>query len=85
VAGDLYDRIRRRSEGQKRFSTAAPDPSLNRSCPMLENLRRELGIPDSVLTSLSPAEVQRITAQKNLEPPPGSRPEDGGKDTEPKV
>jgi len=69
---DLYDRLRQRGAGKKRFSTAAPDPSQERSCPTLESLRRELGIPDSVLTSLSPAELQRITARKM---------EDGGQKT----
>jgi NAD-dependent dihydropyrimidine dehydrogenase PreA subunit len=80
---DLYDRIRRRSAGQKRFSTGAQGPLSGRSCPTLEGLRRELGIPESVLTSLSPAELQRITAQKGQKPASSDpRPEDGGKDKE---
>jgi ferredoxin len=63
VAGDVYERIRNRSAGGKRFSTQTDEPSLNRSCPMLESLKRELNIPDDVLASLSPAEMQRIMAR----------------------
>ena len=62
-AGDLYERIRNRSAGVKRFSTQTGDPSLNRSCPTLDSLKRELNIPDDVLASLSPAEMKRIMAK----------------------
>jgi len=77
-AGDIYDRIRRRESGRKRFSTQTQEASPTRSCPTLEGLRRELGIPDEVLTSLSPAEVERIRARKN--PPQSSS--GAGKDEE---
>jgi NAD-dependent dihydropyrimidine dehydrogenase PreA subunit len=53
-SSDVYDRIRRHSTGRKRFS---------KSCPTIEGLRRELGIPEDVLASLSPAELQRIGAK----------------------
>jgi Pyruvate/2-oxoacid:ferredoxin oxidoreductase delta subunit len=62
--GDLYDRIRNRSAGGKRFSTQA-DP--NRSCPTLDSLKRELNIPDEVLASLSPAEMQRVIAKSKAD------------------
>lgn len=64
---DLYDKIRQRSDGRKRFSRDG-EASADRSCPTLDGLRRELGVPDDVLRSLSPAELQRIT-QRNVEPP----------------
>jgi ferredoxin len=65
TAGDVYERIRNRSAG-KRFSTQTGDPS-NRSCPTLDSLKRELNIPDDVLASLSPAEMQRITRQSKTD------------------
>jgi NAD-dependent dihydropyrimidine dehydrogenase PreA subunit len=54
--GDLHEALRRRGVGRKRFST---DPN-DRSCPTLDALRKELGIPKEVLTSLSPGELQRL-------------------------
>lgn len=63
AAGDVYDRIRNRSAGGKRFSTQTGEPSSNRSCPTLDSLKRELNIPDDVLASLSPAEMQRAMAR----------------------
>ena len=81
ATGDIYDRIRRRGAGQKRFSREAPEPSGGRLCPTLEGLRRELGIPDDVLTSLSAAQLQRIVTEKAPEQPPSdSRPSGDGKD-----
>jgi NAD-dependent dihydropyrimidine dehydrogenase PreA subunit len=62
-SNDLYDKIRRRGPGHKRFSKQADEAASTRSCPTLESLRRELDIPQDVLTSLSPAELQRITAK----------------------
>jgi len=76
--GDIYDRIRRRGTDRKRFSPQTPEASPTRSCPTLEGLRRELGIPDEVLTSLSPAELERVVARKN----PEQSSADGGKDKE---
>jgi NAD-dependent dihydropyrimidine dehydrogenase PreA subunit len=61
--GDIYARLRSRSAGARRFSTQPDEASLMRSCPMLDNLRRELNVPDDVLASLTPAEMQRIVAQ----------------------
>ncbi|MCX5643329.1 MAG: hypothetical protein NTZ17_01395 [Phycisphaerae bacterium] len=79
--GDLYDRIRRRGAARKRFSTEPKEGGPGPSCPTLEGLRRELGIPNEVLTSLSPAEFRRIAAQKDREPPQAdSRSNDDGKD-----
>lgn len=57
-SGDILDRIRERSSGRKRFASQSDAP-----CPTLDGLRRDLGIPDDVLKSLSPAEVRRITAK----------------------
>ena len=63
LGGNVYDRIRGRQPGQKRFATepqeasaTPPDPC----CPTMEALRRDLDIPDDVLASLSPAELKRI-------------------------
>ena len=63
LQGNVYDRIRQRQPGQKRFSTepqeapaAGPDPSR----PTFETLRRDLDIPPEVLAALSPAELKRI-------------------------
>jgi NAD-dependent dihydropyrimidine dehydrogenase PreA subunit len=78
--GDILERIRQHSAGRKRFAKQTEGQSPARSCPTLESLRRELGIPEDVLTSLSPAELQQITAQPqgNSEPSPG-RPTDAGR------
>jgi NAD-dependent dihydropyrimidine dehydrogenase PreA subunit len=62
-SNDILEMIRRRGAGRKRFSKEADGQSPTRSCPTLDSLRRELGIPEDVLTSLSPGEVQRITAK----------------------
>jgi NAD-dependent dihydropyrimidine dehydrogenase PreA subunit len=71
--GNVYDRIRRREPGQKRFSTEPRESSTDAACPTIESLRRDLDIPDEVLASLSPAELQRIgqTSRQNRadEPP----------------
>ena len=67
-SSDILETIRRRSTGRKRFAKQADGQSPARSCPTLENLRRELGIPKDVLTSLSPAEVQRITEKSQGDP-----------------
>lgn len=66
VQGNVYERIRRRTADRKRFSTDREDASAARpdpECPTIEALRRDLDIPDDVLTSLSPAELQRIRSQ----------------------
>ena len=63
LQGDMYDKIRRRTAGRKRFSTDREETPAGPPCPTIEALRRDLGIPDDVLTSLSPAELQRIRAQ----------------------
>jgi len=60
---DILERIRRHGAGRKRFAKQADGQSPARSCPTLESLRRELGIPEDVLTSLTPAELQRINAK----------------------
>jgi Pyruvate/2-oxoacid:ferredoxin oxidoreductase delta subunit len=85
--GDVYDKIRQRTGDRKRFATDAggseegtetatgavnlPSGGL---CPTLESLRQELGIPQDVLRSLSPAELGRIAGQsrqKAAEKPQG--------------
>ena len=71
--GDVYDRIRRREPGRKRFSTESRESSPEAPCPTIESLRRDLDIPDEVLASLSPAELQRIrrtSRQEGSEPSP---------------
>ena len=71
LQGNVYDRIRRRQVPRQRFSTEPKEPSAaaaDRSCPTIDALRRDLDIPDDVLRSLSPAELQRIrqtSQQKN--------------------
>jgi hypothetical protein len=65
LQGDVYDKIRRREPGRRRFSTEAPDPAPGGPCPTLDALRRDLDIPDDVLASLSGAELQRIRAEAN--------------------
>jgi len=74
---DLLERIRQHSSARKRFSKPADGQSPARACPTLDSLRRELGIPEDVLTSLTPAELQQINAksQGNSEQSPG-RPAD---------
>jgi len=62
----VYERIRNRTAPGKRFSTEKGDAS--RSCPTLDSLKRELNIPDDVLASLSPAEMQRIIKQSSSQP-----------------
>lgn len=74
VAGDVYERIRARTTRGKRFPTQESDAS--RSCPTLDSLKRELNIPDDVLASLSPVEVQRIIGQSKSR---GGSPEKGDK------
>ena len=66
LKGDVYDKIRQRTPGRKRFSTEpkeSPASPPGCKCRMIEALRRDLDIPDDVLASLSPAELQRIRAQ----------------------
>ncbi len=83
-AGDILETIRRRGAGRKRFAKQADGQSAARSCPTLDSLRRELGIPEDVLTSLSPSELQRITAKsQGNSGQSSSRPADAGrKDTD---
>ncbi len=81
VQGDVYDKIRQRTPGHKRFSVGAgpracPDGSGQPQggappgpCPTIENLQRELGIPDDVLQSLSPTEIARITKEARQNSP----------------
>lgn len=55
LGGDIYDIIRKRGKGGKRFSADAPKgPS------MMKELREKLGIPAEVLASLTPAEMAGI-------------------------
>jgi len=81
VQGDVYDKIRQRTAGHKRFSVGAgpracPDGSGQPQgvaptslCPTLESLQRELGISDDVLKSLSPADIARITREARQNSP----------------
>jgi len=75
LQGNVYDRIRQRQPGQKRFSTEPQDSSntdADRPCPTIESLRRDLAIPPDVLASLSPAELQRIRQVSRQEKSDGS-------------
>ena len=55
LGGDIYDTIRKRDKGSKRFSADAPKgPSI------MKELRDKLGIPADVLTSLTAAEMAGI-------------------------
>ena len=60
LQGDVYDVIRQRSRGKKRFSTKEETSTSNASHRSLEDLRRELNIPVEVLSSLSLSELQKI-------------------------
>lgn len=63
LKGNVYDRIRQRQPGRKRFSTEPKESSAAQSGPSgptMEALRRDLDIPLDVLAALSPAELQRI-------------------------
>ncbi len=59
LQGNVYDRIRQRQPGRKRFATESPKKP-EPSCPTIDALRRDLDIPAEVLASLSPAELLRI-------------------------
>ncbi len=63
LRGDVYDKIRRRGSGQKRFSTDAQNSATPDSRVTIDALRRDLDIPSDVLASLSSEELQRIRAQ----------------------
>lgn len=78
-AGDILDRIRQHAAGHRRFSTQPQEPSAARSCPTLDSLRKELGIPEEVLSSLSPADLARIQAKSQ---PGGPEKQRGGADDE---
>jgi NAD-dependent dihydropyrimidine dehydrogenase PreA subunit len=69
LRGDVYDKIRRRAPGQKRFSKDVPESAPSGPCPTIDALRRDLDIPDEVLASLSSAELQRIRAQTRADRP----------------
>jgi len=65
-AGDIYEKIRQRTAGHKRFAVGSGQPqggSPANLCPTLESLQRALGVPDDVLQSLSPTEIARIAGQ----------------------
>ncbi|OHB68501.1 MAG: hypothetical protein A2Y77_08735 [Planctomycetes bacterium RBG_13_62_9] len=60
---NIYDRIRQRGAAHKRFSAQSNEVP----CPTIESLKRELGVPDSVLASLSREETQNLASlQKKL-------------------
>jgi NAD-dependent dihydropyrimidine dehydrogenase PreA subunit len=63
LQGDLYDKIRRRSPGQKRFSIEQKESEPACPCPNIDALRRDLDIPDEVLASLSSEELRRIRGE----------------------
>ena len=63
LKGDLYKGLRARDPHHKRFSSQPKESLSNRSCPNLEALRKELGIPHEVLASLSPRDLQELGKQ----------------------
>ncbi len=63
LRGDVYDKIRRRGPGQRRFSTEEKESAETGSGATIDALRRDLDIPNDVLTSLSGEELQRIRSQ----------------------
>ena len=67
LKGNVYDMIRKRGAGGKRFATARKHG--NSSPPSgMEQLRKKLDIPMDVLKSLSPAEITRISRQSGRKP-----------------
>jgi len=63
LQGNVYDRIRQRQPGRRRFATERPTSSETNADapqPTMEALRRDLAIPRDVLASLSPAELARL-------------------------
>jgi len=75
LQGNVYDRIRQRQPGRKRFAKASSD-SPDPSCPTIDALRRDLDIPDDVLASLSPAELQRIKRTSQSDDSQGAKGDD---------
>ena len=72
LQGNVYDRIRQRQSPRKRFSTEPRESSAapaSGPCPTIDALRRDLDIPDDVLASLSPAELQRIRQTSQQQSP----------------
>lgn len=76
LRGDVYDKIRWREPGQKRFSTDRQESAPVDSSRMLDALRRDLDIPDDVLASLSSEELRRIRSQANQDQPQNERDDD---------
>jgi NAD-dependent dihydropyrimidine dehydrogenase PreA subunit len=80
LQGNVYDRIRQRQSSRQRFSTEPKEPSgaqADRPRPTIDALRRDLDIPDDVLASLSPAELQRIRKTSQQQDPHESPDRDG--------
>jgi len=80
LQGNVYDRIRQRQSPGKRFSTEPKESSAastDRPRPTIDALRRDLDIPDDVLASLSPAELQRIRKTSQQKTPHESPDRDG--------
>jgi len=57
LQGNIYDAIRKRSDTGERFSSRKENDNPPSS---LENFKEKLDIPDDVLKSLSPSEIQGI-------------------------
>jgi NAD-dependent dihydropyrimidine dehydrogenase PreA subunit len=80
LQGNVYDKIRQRQSPGKRFSTEPIEPSAaptDQPRPTIDALRRDLDIPDDVLASLSPAELQRIRKTSQPKSPHESPDSDG--------
>jgi Pyruvate/2-oxoacid:ferredoxin oxidoreductase delta subunit len=58
--GNVYDAIRQRSKGKKRFAGTAEDQITAESPASASLLQKTLKIPAEVLSSLTPAEIQKI-------------------------
>ncbi len=75
LQGNVYDRIRQRQPGRQRFAKESSD-SPGPSCPTIDALRRDLDIPEDVLASLSPAELQRIKRTSQSDDSQGAKGDD---------
>jgi len=77
LSGDIYDTIRSRDKGAKRFSAdpdPIEDPAMRQGCPTLDKLQKDLGIPPEVLASLSPKDMAQIREKAAAQTDPDDSP-----------
>jgi NAD-dependent dihydropyrimidine dehydrogenase PreA subunit len=63
MQGNVYDAIRRRETGKKRFSAEINNKSSANPPVFPDKLQEVLKIPNEVLSSLSPAEIMKLRAK----------------------